>query len=86
MLHIIVLRYCRFYGKEHFELGQEMPSDLCFYIQFSSQIWFYTNDIFENAGIPGPEIQYTTAGTGIIEIIAGLVGVNIQLEADAVIL
>ncbi|XP_075872790.1 solute carrier family 2 member 15a [Nelusetta ayraudi] len=37
-------------------------------------IWFYTNDIFENAGIPPPEIQYTTAGTGIIEIIAGLVG------------
>ncbi|XP_071379911.1 solute carrier family 2, facilitated glucose transporter member 5-like [Centroberyx affinis] len=37
-------------------------------------IWFYTNDIFENAGIPAPEIQYTTAGTGIIEIIAGLIG------------
>ncbi|XP_028983045.1 solute carrier family 2 member 15a isoform X2 [Betta splendens] len=37
-------------------------------------IWFYTNDIFENAGVPAPEIQYTTAGTGIIEIIAGLVG------------
>ncbi|XP_029377354.1 solute carrier family 2 member 15a [Echeneis naucrates] len=37
-------------------------------------IWFYTNNIFENAGIPGPEIQYTTAGTGIIEIFAGLVG------------
>ncbi|XP_040034757.1 solute carrier family 2 member 15a isoform X2 [Gasterosteus aculeatus] len=38
------------------------------------QIWFYTNDIFEDAGIPAPEIPYTTAGTGIIEIIAGLVG------------
>ncbi|XP_034465371.1 solute carrier family 2 member 15a [Hippoglossus hippoglossus] len=37
-------------------------------------IWFYTNDIFENAGIPAPEIPYTTAGTGIIEIIAGLIG------------
>uniref|UniRef100_A0A3B3WH09 Solute carrier family 2, facilitated glucose transporter member 5 n=1 Tax=Poecilia mexicana TaxID=48701 RepID=A0A3B3WH09_9TELE len=37
-------------------------------------IWFYTNDIFKNAGIPVPEIQYTTAGTGIIEIIAGLIG------------
>ncbi|KAK1904946.1 Solute carrier family 2 facilitated glucose transporter member 9, partial [Dissostichus eleginoides] len=37
-------------------------------------IWFYTNDIFENAGIPAPEIQYTTAGTGIIEILAGLIG------------
>ncbi|XP_024916771.1 solute carrier family 2 member 15a [Cynoglossus semilaevis] len=37
-------------------------------------IWFYTNSIFENAGIPGPEIEYTTAGTGVIEIIAGLVG------------
>ncbi|XP_074503132.1 solute carrier family 2 member 15a [Sebastes fasciatus] len=37
-------------------------------------IWFYTNDIFEDAGIPLPEIQYTTAATGIIEIIAGLIG------------
>ncbi|XP_030581304.1 solute carrier family 2 member 15a [Archocentrus centrarchus] len=37
-------------------------------------IWFYTNSIFENAGVPVPEIQYTTAGTGIIEIIAGLIG------------
>ncbi|XP_061646560.1 solute carrier family 2 member 15a isoform X4 [Phyllopteryx taeniolatus] len=37
-------------------------------------IWFYTNDIFENAGIPTPEIPYTTAGTGVIEIIAGLIG------------
>uniref|UniRef100_A0A3Q4GJX6 Solute carrier family 2, facilitated glucose transporter member 5 n=2 Tax=Neolamprologus brichardi TaxID=32507 RepID=A0A3Q4GJX6_NEOBR len=37
-------------------------------------IWFYTNSIFENAGVPAPEIQYTTAGTGIIEIIAGLIG------------
>nr|XP_057932890.1 solute carrier family 2 member 15a isoform X2 [Doryrhamphus excisus] len=37
-------------------------------------IWFYTNDIFKNAGIPEPEIPYTTAGTGVIEIIAGLVG------------
>uniref|UniRef100_A0AAQ4NTJ0 Solute carrier family 2, facilitated glucose transporter member 5 n=1 Tax=Gasterosteus aculeatus aculeatus TaxID=481459 RepID=A0AAQ4NTJ0_GASAC len=40
-------------------------------------IWFYTNDIFEDAGIPAPEIPYTTAGTGIIEIIAGLVGAHI---------
>ncbi|XP_058235779.1 solute carrier family 2 member 15a [Hemibagrus wyckioides] len=37
-------------------------------------IWFYTNDIFENAGIPTPEIPYTTVGTGAIEIIAGLLG------------
>lgn len=37
-------------------------------------IWFYTNDIFQNAGIPAPEIQYTTVGTGAIEIVAGLVG------------
>ncbi|XP_056147489.1 solute carrier family 2 member 15a [Lampris incognitus] len=37
-------------------------------------IWFYTNDIFENAGIPAPEIQYTTVGTGAIEIVAGLIG------------
>ncbi|XP_061914880.1 solute carrier family 2 member 15a [Entelurus aequoreus] len=37
-------------------------------------IWFYTNDIFENAGIPEVEIPYTTAGTGVIEIIAGLIG------------
>lgn len=47
------------------------------------QIWFYTNDIFEDAGIPAPEIPYTTAGTGIIEIIAGLVGVIILLIRNA---
>nr|XP_023997629.1 solute carrier family 2, facilitated glucose transporter member 5-like [Salvelinus alpinus] len=37
-------------------------------------IWFYTNAIFENAGIPVPQIQYTTVGTGAIEVIAGCVG------------
>ncbi|XP_047435440.1 solute carrier family 2 member 15b [Mugil cephalus] len=37
-------------------------------------IWFYTNDIFKNAGIPEPLIQYTTVGTGAIEVIAGLLG------------
>ncbi|KAJ8365811.1 hypothetical protein SKAU_G00146420 [Synaphobranchus kaupii] len=37
-------------------------------------IWFYTNTIFENAGIPTAQIQYTTVGTGAIEVIAGLVG------------
>ncbi|XP_043911551.1 solute carrier family 2, facilitated glucose transporter member 5-like [Protopterus annectens] len=37
-------------------------------------IWFYTNSIFENAGIPADEIQYTTVGTGVVEIIAGLIG------------
>ncbi|NWV37320.1 GTR9 protein, partial [Grantiella picta] len=37
-------------------------------------IWFYTNTIFENAGIPVSEIPYTTMGTGAIEIIAGLIG------------
>ncbi|XP_042358352.1 solute carrier family 2 member 15a [Plectropomus leopardus] len=37
-------------------------------------IWFYTNAIFKDAGIPAAEIQYTTAGTGVIEIIAGLIG------------
>ncbi|KAL4625041.1 solute carrier family 2, facilitated glucose transporter member 9-like isoform X1 [Arapaima gigas] len=37
-------------------------------------IWFYTNDIFENADIPAPQIQYTTVGTGAIEVLAGLIG------------
>ncbi|XP_046899979.1 LOW QUALITY PROTEIN: solute carrier family 2 member 15b [Hypomesus transpacificus] len=37
-------------------------------------IWFYTNAIFENAGIPRPQIQYTTVGTGAIEVLSGLVG------------
>ncbi|KAF6739111.1 Solute carrier family 2, facilitated glucose transporter member 9 [Oryzias melastigma] len=39
-------------------------------------IWFYTNDIFRNAGIPEPHIQYTTVGTGAIEVIAGMLGVS----------
>ncbi|XP_072335845.1 solute carrier family 2 member 15b [Scyliorhinus torazame] len=37
-------------------------------------IWFYTNRIFENAGIPKPYIQYTTVGTGAVEVFAGLIG------------
>ncbi|XP_010732510.2 solute carrier family 2 member 15b [Larimichthys crocea] len=37
-------------------------------------IWFYTNEIFKNAGIPEPLIQYTTVGTGAIEVIAGMLG------------
>ncbi|XP_068607064.1 solute carrier family 2 member 15b [Brachionichthys hirsutus] len=37
-------------------------------------IWFYTNDIFKAAGILDPYIQYTTVGTGAVEVIAGLVG------------
>ncbi|XP_023277763.1 solute carrier family 2, facilitated glucose transporter member 5-like [Seriola lalandi dorsalis] len=37
-------------------------------------IWFYTNDIFRNAGIPDPYIQYTTVGTGAIEVISGVLG------------
>ncbi|NWZ35441.1 GTR9 protein, partial [Brachypodius atriceps] len=37
-------------------------------------IWFYTNNIFENAGIPVSQIPYTTMGAGAIEVIAGLIG------------
>ncbi|XP_067909504.1 solute carrier family 2 member 15b isoform X4 [Heterodontus francisci] len=37
-------------------------------------IWFYTNRIFENSGIPKRYIQYTTVGTGAIEVVAGLIG------------
>lgn len=46
-------------------------------VEFRSlQIWFYTNDIFKNAGIPEPYIQYTTVGTGAIEVISGMLGVR----------
>uniref|UniRef100_A0A3Q3IMT6 Major facilitator superfamily (MFS) profile domain-containing protein n=1 Tax=Monopterus albus TaxID=43700 RepID=A0A3Q3IMT6_MONAL len=37
-------------------------------------IWYYTNDIFKNAGIPEPYVQYTTVGTGVVEIIFGTLG------------
>ncbi|OXB67327.1 hypothetical protein ASZ78_010885 [Callipepla squamata] len=37
-------------------------------------IWFYTNTIFQNAGIPESQIPYTTVGTGAIEVVAGLIG------------
>lgn len=40
------------------------------------QIWFYTNSIFENVGISISQVQYTTVGTGAIEVIAGLIGVR----------
>lgn len=47
---------------------------------FHFQIWFYTNDIFRNAGIPEPYIQYTTVGTGAIEVISGMLGVSFTLK------
>lgn len=50
-----------------------LPGISCCY---SFQIWFYTNDIFKNAGIPEPYIQYTTVGTGAIEVISGMLGVR----------
>ncbi|XP_068585111.1 LOW QUALITY PROTEIN: solute carrier family 2, facilitated glucose transporter member 9-like [Cebidichthys violaceus] len=37
-------------------------------------IWFYTNQIFKDAGIPEPHIQYTTVATGAIEVISGMLG------------
>uniref|UniRef100_A0A8C9LFW2 Solute carrier family 2, facilitated glucose transporter member 5 n=1 Tax=Pavo cristatus TaxID=9049 RepID=A0A8C9LFW2_PAVCR len=37
-------------------------------------IWFYTNTIFKNAGLPESQIPYTTVGTGAIEVVAGLIG------------
>ncbi|NXE55177.1 GTR9 protein, partial [Casuarius casuarius] len=37
-------------------------------------IWFYTNTIFEDAGIPVLQIPYVTVGTGAVEIVAGLIG------------
>ncbi|XP_021253215.1 solute carrier family 2, facilitated glucose transporter member 5-like [Numida meleagris] len=37
-------------------------------------IWFYTNTIFQNAGIPESQIPYVTVGTGAIEVVAGLIG------------
>ncbi|NXF37360.1 GTR9 protein, partial [Nyctibius bracteatus] len=37
-------------------------------------IWFYTNTIFENAGIPMSQIPYATVGTGATEVVAGLIG------------
>uniref|UniRef100_A0A8C9G9X4 Solute carrier family 2, facilitated glucose transporter member 5 n=1 Tax=Pavo cristatus TaxID=9049 RepID=A0A8C9G9X4_PAVCR len=39
-------------------------------------IWFYTNTIFKNAGLPESQIPYTTVGTGAIEVVAGLIGVS----------
>ncbi|KAM9548526.1 solute carrier family 2, facilitated glucose transporter member 5-like isoform 1-T1 [Guaruba guarouba] len=37
-------------------------------------IWFYTNTIFEKAGIPISQIPYATVGTGTVEVAAGLIG------------
>uniref|UniRef100_A0A3Q3W6F5 Major facilitator superfamily (MFS) profile domain-containing protein n=1 Tax=Mola mola TaxID=94237 RepID=A0A3Q3W6F5_MOLML len=37
-------------------------------------IWFYTNDIFRDAGVAEPYIQYTTVGTGAIEVMSGMLG------------
>uniref|UniRef100_A0A8C9G6H9 Solute carrier family 2, facilitated glucose transporter member 5 n=1 Tax=Pavo cristatus TaxID=9049 RepID=A0A8C9G6H9_PAVCR len=43
-------------------------------------IWFYTNTIFKNAGLPESQIPYTTVGTGAIEVVAGLIGVKHQVQ------
>ncbi|KAI9533859.1 hypothetical protein NQZ68_018227 [Dissostichus eleginoides] len=40
----------------------------------AAMIWFYTNDIFRDAGIPDLNIQYTTVGTGAIEVLSGMLG------------
>lgn len=67
------------------EISQTSQCGLCLKLNqtlwalFLPQIWFYTNNIFENAGIPTEEIPYTTAGTGIIEIISALIGVNVKI-------
>ncbi|KAM4703848.1 solute carrier family 2, facilitated glucose transporter member 9-like [Rhinophrynus dorsalis] len=37
-------------------------------------IWFYTNSIFADGGVPLAEIPYTTVGTGAVEITACLIG------------
>lgn len=50
-------------------------------MQHLFQIWFYTNSIFENAGISVSQVQYTTVGTGAIEVIAGLTGVRNKILA-----
>lgn len=44
------------------------------------QIWFYTNDIFRDAGVAEPYIQYTTVGTGAIEVMSGMLGVSLTLQ------
>uniref|UniRef100_A0A8C9G6K7 Solute carrier family 2, facilitated glucose transporter member 5 n=1 Tax=Pavo cristatus TaxID=9049 RepID=A0A8C9G6K7_PAVCR len=41
-------------------------------------IWFYTNTIFKNAGLPESQIPYTTVGTGAIEVVAGLIGPSLS--------
>lgn len=83
-MQYLSLTHCIKYGSEHFN-HTLTDCQIFTCISLSPQIWFYTNSIFENAGIPAPEIQYTTAGTGIIEIIAGLIGVSIQIRIHAII-
>lgn len=56
------------------DLSFEHVALFCFVFFF--QIWFYTNDIFRNAGITESFIQYTTVGTGAIEVISGTLGVS----------
>lgn len=58
----------------YYEHEVKCVSLFCFVCFF--QIWFYTNEIFRNAGIPDPYIQYTTVGTGAIEVISGTLGVS----------
>uniref|UniRef100_A0A669PRU0 Solute carrier family 2, facilitated glucose transporter member 5 n=1 Tax=Phasianus colchicus TaxID=9054 RepID=A0A669PRU0_PHACC len=47
-------------------------------------IWFYTNTIFQNAGISKSQIPYTTVGTGAIEVVAGLIGLALLCPRPAI--
>lgn len=50
----------------------------CFsYLNHFLQIYFYTNYLFQQAGIPSENIPYVTIGTGACECITALTSVSI---------
>ncbi|XP_013922030.1 PREDICTED: solute carrier family 2, facilitated glucose transporter member 9-like [Thamnophis sirtalis] len=68
------LNKCCYLFLNQSQVGTEIVLGLICFYHDQKQIWFYTNAIFENAGVPDPDIPYTTVGTGAIEVVAGLIG------------
>lgn len=53
-----------------------LTDPLAFFFFPALQIWFYTNSIFEKAGITPEKIPYITLSTGGIEILAAIFSVS----------
>ena len=47
-----------------------------FFTFFNSQVFYYSTDIFKQAGIPAAYVRYATLGTGAVIVIMTIVSVR----------